>query len=86
LALTLIALLLFSGTNAFAYPEHKDRGKCYIIGTGPAGPEHATAKALECIKKAEVVFGSSDTLERFSMVWEQNQRLCIRLQTKRLKH
>ncbi|MBN1843679.1 MAG: tetrapyrrole methylase [Deltaproteobacteria bacterium] len=65
-ALTLFALLLFPITNALAHPEHGSRGKCYVIGTGPAGPEHATGKAIECIQKADVIFGSNDTLERFS--------------------
>ncbi|MCK4787801.1 MAG: hypothetical protein KAV87_28865, partial [Desulfobacteraceae bacterium] len=38
----------------------------YVIGTGPAGPEHATYKAIECIKEADVIFCSDDMSERFS--------------------
>jgi len=42
------------------------RGKLYVIGTGPAGPEHATYKAIECIKEADVILCSDDVSERFS--------------------
>lgn len=34
------------------------KGKFYIVGTGPAGPEHATLKALETIKTADFVICS----------------------------
>ncbi len=30
-------------------------GKFYLVGTGPAGPEHATLKAIDTIKKADLV-------------------------------
>ena len=69
-ALTVFCLLLFSVSNALAHPVQKGRGKCYVIGTGPAGPEHATGKAMECIKEAGVIFCSDDVLERFSTYLE----------------
>ena len=32
-------------------------GKLYVVGFGPGGYEHMTAKAIEVIKKADVVTG-----------------------------
>ena len=46
--------------------EPKGPAKCYVIGTGPAGPEHATVKAIECIRKSDVIFCSEDVRERFA--------------------
>ena len=64
--LMLFSLLFFFVTDVFAFPEHKVQGKCYVIGTGPAGPEHATGKAIQCIKEADVIFCSDNVRKRFS--------------------
>ena len=62
----MLCLSFFCYENTHAYQEKTSRGKFYVIGTGPAGPEHATYKAIECIKEADVVFCSDDMSERFS--------------------
>ena len=59
-------VLLFSPL-ASAHVDGK-QGKCYVIGAGPAGPEHATGKAIEVMQKADVIFCSDDVLKRFSRV------------------
>lgn len=41
-------------------------GKFYVIGTGPAGPEHATLKAIDTIKKADLILCSESMEQRFS--------------------
>jgi precorrin-4 methylase len=67
LTLLVLCFFLLWFSNPHAYAETISRGKFYVIGTGPAGPEHATCKAIECIKKADVVFCSDDVSERFSI-------------------
>lgn len=62
----MLGFFLFFCANAYAHQKKTGRGKFYVIGTGPAGPEHATYKAFECIKKADVIFCSDDMSERFS--------------------
>ncbi len=64
--LLMLCLSFFCYENTHAYQEKTSRGKFYVIGTGPAGPEHATYKAIECIKEADVIFCSDDMSERFS--------------------
>jgi precorrin-4 methylase len=51
-------------------------GKFYIIGTGPAGPEHATLKALDCLKAADVVLCSEEIGKRFQTYLEGKTILC----------
>ena len=58
-------MLLFSST-VDASVDGSKKGKCYVIGAGPAGPEHATGKAIDVMKKADVIFCSDDVLDRFS--------------------
>ncbi|MFO7839596.1 MAG: SAM-dependent methyltransferase [Desulfosalsimonadaceae bacterium] len=41
-------------------------GKFLVIGTGPAGPEHATLKAIESIKKADLLICSDSIEKRFA--------------------
>lgn len=65
-ALLMFCLSFFCYANTHAHQEKTGRGKFYVIGTGPAGPEHATYKAIECIKEADVIFCSDDMSERFS--------------------
>lgn len=36
------------------------KGKFYVVGTGPAGPEHITLKALEIIKMADFIICSKE--------------------------
>ena len=40
-------------------------GKFYVIGLGPAGPEHATLKAIDCLAKADLIVSSKRLIERF---------------------
>ncbi len=62
-----ICLLLFMFSPAVhASTEGGEKGKCYVIGAGPAGPEHATGKAIEVMQKADSIFCSDDIRERFS--------------------
>ncbi|MBN1931872.1 MAG: hypothetical protein JW786_09725 [Desulfobacterales bacterium] len=57
--------ILCMAITAFAH-GNKVTGKFYLIGTGPAGPELATTRALECIKEAEIIFCSDDIAKKFS--------------------
>ncbi len=41
------------------------QGKFSVIGTGPAGPEHATLKALETMKKADLVLCHPELAKKF---------------------
>ncbi|MFZ5451436.1 MAG: SAM-dependent methyltransferase [Thermodesulfobacteriota bacterium] len=45
-----------------AQPHH---GKFYLVGTGPAGPEYATLKAIKTIKKADLVLCDKRMEEMF---------------------
>ena len=65
--LLVFCFFLFFYSNADAHQEKTGRGKFYVIGTGPAGPEHATYRAIEYINKADVIFCSDEVSERFSM-------------------
>jgi precorrin-4 methylase len=62
-----IFLMLFIGplfqSSACARPPE---GKFLVVGTGPAGPEHATLKAIESIKKADFVICSESIQKRFA--------------------
>ena len=44
---------------------NSSRGKLYIIGTGPAGPQMATLQALDVIKNMNVFVASEDHLKLF---------------------
>jgi uroporphyrin-III C-methyltransferase len=56
--------LLFGGKSpGMAAPPAP--GKFYVIGTGPAGPEHATLKALETMKKADLVLCHPEMAKKF---------------------
>jgi len=63
---TSIFILSSLALTADVHAGGKGKGKCYVIGTGPAGPEHATLKAIETIKKAKVIFCSDNVSDRFS--------------------
>lgn len=40
-------------------------GIFYVVGTGPAGPEHATLRALEVMEQADFILTDKKTAERF---------------------
>ncbi|MDD3580486.1 MAG: SAM-dependent methyltransferase [Desulfobacca sp.] len=40
-------------------------GKFFLVGLGPAGPEHTTLKALETIKKADLILAYPELIEPF---------------------
>jgi len=67
LTVTGIFLMLFIGplfqSPACARPLE---GKFLVVGTGPAGPEHATLKAIESIKKADFIICSASIQKRFA--------------------
>ncbi|MBW1991195.1 MAG: tetrapyrrole methylase [Deltaproteobacteria bacterium] len=59
-----LGLLLTLGTHpAFGHPFVP--GKFYVVGTGPAGPEYATLKAIEVIKKADFILCDPKMQKRF---------------------
>jgi precorrin-4 methylase len=51
-------------------------GKFYVIGTGPSGPQLATTKALDCIKKADILLCSPSLQKRFSDYLKNKTILC----------
>lgn len=53
LAGIILAAILFIPNLGVA--ESPPAGKFYLVGLGPAGPEHTTLKALETIKKADLI-------------------------------
>lgn len=67
-ALAVSFLVLLFPPVAHASAERGKQGKCYVIGAGPAGPEHATGKAIEIMQTADVIFCSADVSKRFSGV------------------
>lgn len=50
-----IIFLIMVFTTGLALAEPPKSGKFFLVGLGPAGPEHTTLKALETIKKADLV-------------------------------
>lgn len=58
----LIVLLFILPSSGTAQPSP---GKFYLVGLGPAGPEHATLKALETIKKADLILCHPELAEPF---------------------
>ena len=63
---TCIFMLLSLAVIDDVHAAGQAKGKCYVIGTGPSGPEHATLKAIETIKKADIIFCSDNVSDRFS--------------------
>ena len=45
--------------------EAGDKGKLYVVGMGPAGPDLTAPRALEIIKKADVYLCSPGMPDRF---------------------
>ena len=62
----LFFLLIFN--LMFQVPARAEQlqGKFLVIGTGPAGPEHATLKAIESIRKADFLICSDSIEKRFA--------------------
>jgi precorrin-4 methylase len=48
-----------------ALPKALTAGTFYVVGTGPAGPEHATLRALEVIKGADFIVCHKTMQQRF---------------------
>jgi precorrin-4 methylase len=42
-----------------------NKGKMYVVGTGPGGPRQTTLEALECMKAADAVLCSEATFQTF---------------------
>ncbi|NIM91142.1 MAG: tetrapyrrole methylase [Candidatus Aminicenantes bacterium] len=63
--LIVCSALLFINSQP-AKEEMNSRGRFYIIGTGPSGPQMATLQALETITKMEAIVASNEHLELFS--------------------
>ncbi len=66
LYLTALCVMAIISLPAMAHAALKGTGRCYVIGVGPAGPEHATGKAIECIRKADVIFCSENIRSHFA--------------------
>ncbi len=65
---THVMLLLICGLTAGAPPGPAApvaAGKFYLVGLGPAGPEHATLKALETIRQADLILCHPELAEPF---------------------
>lgn len=67
----LLVLLVGSGRGA-EWPK----SKFYIIGIGPAGPEHATLKALDCLEASDVVLCHETVRKRFQPFLKGKTILC----------
>lgn len=61
-----LSLVFFLCPYGLAHEGHESSGKCYVIGMGPAGPEHASGKALECLQKADIVYCKEEMAKRFA--------------------
>jgi precorrin-4 methylase len=53
------------GPTSFAVTNPPAPGKFSLVGLGPAGPEHATLKAIETIKRADLVLCHPELAEPF---------------------
>ncbi|MEW6387987.1 MAG: SAM-dependent methyltransferase [Thermodesulfobacteriota bacterium] len=65
LRLLLATGLCLVGGTLSGYAAPPGPGKFYVVGTGPAGPEYATLKAIDTIKKADLVLSDPKMAERF---------------------
>ena len=50
-------------------------GKLYVIGIGPGGLDHLSKKALECIKKSDVIVGYNKYIEFLQPLLEGDQQI-----------
>ena len=60
-----LGLLLLAAGIASAAGTAVIPGKFYVVGTGPAGPELATVRALEVIQAADFIVCDKDMQKRF---------------------
>jgi len=63
LIIVLSASLLYAGDTS----SNKNRGRLYVIGAGPAGADLTTPRALEIIKKADILLCSPRIPNRFAL-------------------
>jgi uroporphyrin-III C-methyltransferase len=63
--LILLGLFLLAAGVTPALPGALTPGKFYVVGTGPAGPELATVRALEVIKGADFILCHPTMKKRF---------------------
>ncbi len=52
------------------------KGKFYVVGTGPGGPDQTTLEALRCIEMADLILCPPETKERFSFYIAEKPVLC----------
>jgi precorrin-4 methylase len=65
-----VLLLILCGPSASAARADGGEGKFYLIGTGPAGPRHATLAALDSIQRADFVLCPDSIRKRFAKYLE----------------
>ena len=61
----LLGLFLLAAGVSPAFPKALTAGTFYVVGTGPAGPELATLRALEVIKGADFILCDDEMKQRF---------------------
>lgn len=76
LLLLIVCLFLLFHGSGLAGQEQTAKGKLYVIGMGPAGPEHATYRAIECMKEADIIVCREDMEKRFSAYLKGKTILC----------
>ncbi|MGD8536721.1 MAG: SAM-dependent methyltransferase [Candidatus Aminicenantes bacterium] len=63
----LLLFFLFSPVNAQQSTDSpSERGRFYVIGTGPAGPQMATLQALDTIQRMDGIAASKEHVELFA--------------------
>lgn len=63
--MVLLGLVLLAVGVTPTLPGALTAGTFYVVGTGPAGPMHATVRALEVIKGADFILCDDDMKQRF---------------------
>ncbi len=58
-------MILFLAIGAAAEKEKEEKGKLYVIGMGPAGPDLTASGALSIVKNADVYLTSPGFPKRF---------------------
>ncbi len=67
--LTFLLLIFFLFSLMSAQPKAdslSERGRFYVIGTGPAGPQMATLQALDTIQRMDGIAASKDHVDLFT--------------------
>lgn len=65
LVVVILSLLLLWGWTAAWAASPVKPGTFYVVGTGPAGPAHATQRALEVLQAVDYLLCDTKTRERF---------------------